>query len=122
MTATGILDSLWARDITLALNGDNLRVDAPVGALTDEDRQAIRNHKTELLALLGYADENTETHNTTLFDVITPLSDLVVEVTYYTGERLRIPQQSTPQGWEPPFEPLEDILRAGEALKRERGK
>lgn len=96
MTVITIFDDLRARDIILALNGDNLRVDAPVGVLTDEDRQAIRNHKTELLALLGYADENIEMHDSALFDVI-------VEVDFYYGRRIRIPQQSTQEGWEAPF-------------------
>jgi tubulysin polyketide synthase-like protein len=102
----------------LAANGDRLDIDAPDSVLTDDLLATLRARKAELLDLL--AGENPETHNTTLFDVITPLSDVVVEVTYYTGERLRIPQQSTPQGWEPPFEPLEDLLRAREALKREK--
>jgi hypothetical protein len=52
MSAQMIIDSLWERDIAITLNGDRLKVDAPAGALTDEDRQAIRDHKAELLALL----------------------------------------------------------------------
>jgi len=92
-----MLGDLRARDITLALNGDNLRVDAPMGALTDEDRQAIRDHKAELLAWLrSGADENPEMHNSALFDVL-------IEVDFYDGRRIRIPQQSTPAGWESSF-------------------
>jgi hypothetical protein len=40
--------------------------------------------------------ENIEMHNSALFDV-------VVEVDFYDGRRIRIPQQSTPAGWEAPF-------------------
>jgi hypothetical protein len=42
------------------------------------------------------ADENQELHDSALFDV-------VVEVDFYDGRRLRIPQQSTPPGWSSPF-------------------
>ena len=38
--------------ITLTCNGEKLRVEAPTGALTDELRQALGEHKTEILALL----------------------------------------------------------------------
>jgi hypothetical protein len=40
--------------------------------------------------------ENIEMHDSALFDV-------VVEADFYDGRRLRIPQQSTPAGWEAPF-------------------
>jgi hypothetical protein len=96
MTATQILNGLHGRDIVITLNGDRLKVDAPTGVLTDEDRQAVRDHKAELLALLGQADENIEIHDSALFDV-------VVEVGFYDGRRTRIPQQSTPAGWAAPF-------------------
>jgi hypothetical protein len=42
------------------------------------------------------ADENEEMHDSALFDV-------VVEVDFYDGQRLRIPQTSTPEGWICPF-------------------
>jgi hypothetical protein len=35
-------------------------------------------------------------HGSALFDV-------VVEVDFYDGRRIRIPQQSTPAGWTSPF-------------------
>jgi hypothetical protein len=45
---------------------------------------------------LSQADENIEMHGSALFDV-------VVEVDFYDGRRIRIPQQSTPAGWTSPF-------------------
>jgi len=41
-------------------------------------------------------DENPEMHDSALFDV-------VVEVDFYDGRRIQIPQESTPPGWEAPF-------------------
>jgi hypothetical protein len=41
-------------------------------------------------------DENIEMHDSALFDV-------VVEVDLYDGRHIRIPQTSTPAGWESPF-------------------
>ena len=38
--------------IALTSNGEKLRVEAPTGALTDELRQALGEHKTEILARL----------------------------------------------------------------------
>lgn len=97
MSAQMIVENLRARHVTITLNGDRLKIDAPLGALTDEDRQAIREHKAGILVLLlSDIDENIEMHDSALFDV-------VVEVDFYTGERHRIPQQSTPAGWRSPF-------------------
>ncbi len=52
MTAPELLNTLASRGITLAAEGDRLRVKAPVGALTVELRQALAEHKAELLALV----------------------------------------------------------------------
>jgi tubulysin polyketide synthase-like protein len=93
MTAPAFIESFAARGFSFLADGGKLIV-SPASALTDEDRQAIREHKAELLDLL--ADENIEMHDSALFDV-------VVEVDFYDGTRLRIPQQSTPEGWEAPF-------------------
>ena len=57
MTATLILDDLRGRACALTSNGDRLKIDAPLGVLTDEDRQAIRIHKAELLVLVDQAGE-----------------------------------------------------------------
>ena len=47
--------------IALTSNGEKLRVEAPIGALTDELRQALGEHKTEILALLTRSHQDTET-------------------------------------------------------------
>lgn len=47
-------------------------------------------------AIEPLTDENIEMHDSALFDV-------VVEVDFYDGGRIRIPQTSTPTGWESPF-------------------
>ena len=51
MTAA-LLAHLTARGVTLAAEGDRLRVRAPVGVLTPEFRAEIAAHKPALLALL----------------------------------------------------------------------
>src|SRR5262249_37387983 len=45
---------------------------------------------------LNQVSENIEMHDSALFDVI-------VEVDFYDGRRIRIPQRSTPAGWASPF-------------------
>src|SRR5215813_6505241 len=51
MTADDLLNQLKARGIIVSLAGDDLSV-TPWSLLTDEDRQAIRANKDELVALL----------------------------------------------------------------------
>jgi hypothetical protein len=46
---------------------------------------------------LNQFGENVEAHDSALFNAP------IVEVTFYTGERIQIPQQSTPEGWVCPF-------------------
>lgn len=53
MTATGLLDDLRNKGVRLSVEEDRLAVDAPKGMLTDDVRQAIRQHKQALLALLS---------------------------------------------------------------------
>jgi hypothetical protein len=53
MTATALLDELRARGVHLTIEGEYVAVDAPKGALTEDVRQAIRQHKQALLALLA---------------------------------------------------------------------
>ena len=52
MTAAELLADLRRRGVALAPKGDRLTVDAPKGAVTDELRRSITDHKAELLALL----------------------------------------------------------------------
>ncbi len=48
-----ILTRLEAQGVRLIPDGPRLIIDAPVGILTETDRTALRNHKSELLALLS---------------------------------------------------------------------
>jgi TubC N-terminal docking domain len=52
MTAAELLADLRRRGVALAPKGDRLSVDAPKGAVTDELRRSITDHKADLLALL----------------------------------------------------------------------
>ncbi len=51
MTLTELRGALWAGGVRLGHNGESLRVEAPVGALTDELQASLRQHKAALLAL-----------------------------------------------------------------------
>lgn len=51
MNASMIIESLTARGFALAIVAEGIRV-TPSSALTDADREAIRAHKPQLLALL----------------------------------------------------------------------
>ncbi len=96
MTATyALIHELTDLGVILAADGDRLDVDGPDDLLTDELLAALKKRKVALLDLL--ADENIEMHDCALFD------PPVVEIDFYDGRRLRIPQQSTPPGWTPPF-------------------
>jgi hypothetical protein len=53
MMATILLDELRTKGVQLTVEGAHLAVDAPKGVLTDDVRQAIRQHKAALLALLA---------------------------------------------------------------------
>ena len=52
MTATVILDDLQTRGIRIWAETDQLKLNAPQGTITPELQTIIRDHKTELLALL----------------------------------------------------------------------
>jgi hypothetical protein len=52
MTAKMLLDEMQSRGFDLSPTGEGIRV-IPFSLLTDTDREAIRNHKNELLDLLG---------------------------------------------------------------------
>jgi TubC N-terminal docking domain len=52
MTPVELVTTLRCDDVILTACGDRLRVDAPEGVLSDELRQAIRQHKAALLAML----------------------------------------------------------------------
>ena len=63
MSAQVFVDALLRCGIRLVVEGDQLRVNAPVGAMTDELRRQIKNHKGELLAHLTGASPATDRHN-----------------------------------------------------------
>lgn len=48
-----VLAALRVRDIRLMVDGDQVRYDAPAGAMTPEVVTLLREHKTALLALLS---------------------------------------------------------------------
>jgi hypothetical protein len=50
MTATALRAALAARGITLTLDSGRLRVTAPRGAIQDDDRAALREHRHALAA------------------------------------------------------------------------
>lgn len=52
MTGEVLIEQLRDRDIRLSANGDQLVVDAPRGALTEQLRGTLQEHKAELLAVL----------------------------------------------------------------------
>jgi hypothetical protein len=53
MTLVEIVTMLRSHDVLLTACGDRLRVNAPAGVVSDEMRQAMRQHKQALLALLA---------------------------------------------------------------------
>jgi thioesterase domain-containing protein len=59
VSAGALLTELRRRDIQLQAVGSELRCSAPAGALTPELRQLLRQHKTDLLALLVSAQAVT---------------------------------------------------------------
>ena len=56
MTVAGLLHHLTRRRVNLRRHGDSIAVDAPLGVLSDDDRNAIRARKQELLTLLAELD------------------------------------------------------------------
>lgn len=52
MTARALLEELRTRDVRLEPDGLTLHVDAPAGAVTDELRATLREHKRDLIRLL----------------------------------------------------------------------
>jgi hypothetical protein len=53
MTSVELLQTLQGKGVSLAIQGDRLRVDAPVGVLTPEMREVIAAHKTSLMTLMS---------------------------------------------------------------------
>lgn len=53
MNVLSMYHDLKKRDVQLEADGDNLKVDAPAGVLTDEDRSALAELKPVLLRFLA---------------------------------------------------------------------
>ena len=53
MTAIDLLRQLRDRNVTLSVDGDELAVAAPKGALSSELHAKLIEHKSELIGLLG---------------------------------------------------------------------
>ena len=53
MTLLGLLVELKRLNVKLSLAGDKLRLEAPAGVLTPELKEALRQHKAALIALLS---------------------------------------------------------------------
>lgn len=53
MNAAELLGNLSGRGVRLTLHGGRLRVEAPAGAVTPQDRAALAAHKPELVRLLA---------------------------------------------------------------------
>ncbi|MCV7435326.1 thioesterase domain-containing protein [Mycolicibacterium bacteremicum] len=55
MTTADLLEELRKLDVRIALDGDRLRLNAPVGALTDEHKRDLATRKPEVIAFLREA-------------------------------------------------------------------
>ena len=62
MTVVEVFHTIQARDIRLMVDGDQLRYDAPAGAVTAEVMTLLRQHKPGLLALLQQGAEPSAAH------------------------------------------------------------
>lgn len=60
MNVLSMYHDLKKRDVRLEADGDNLKVDAPAGTLTDEDRSALVELKPVLLKFLTGARTHQE--------------------------------------------------------------
>ena len=60
MSAQALLEELRGRDVVLEAEGSLLHVDAPLGAITEELRAALAEHKQGLLKLLKWERRRLE--------------------------------------------------------------
>lgn len=60
MNALSLYHDLKARGVILEADGEHLRVNAPAGAATEEDKAALREFKPALLKLLSGKEESME--------------------------------------------------------------
>lgn len=69
MNALSLYDALKARGVILKAAGEHLKVDAPAGALTDEDRAALIEYKPILLKFLSRPAESADQDDGRRFEV-----------------------------------------------------
>jgi hypothetical protein len=60
VNALSLYHDLKARGVIFAAQGEFLKVDAPVGVLTEEHRAALKEYKPKLLKLLSRASEGSK--------------------------------------------------------------
>ncbi len=60
MNARALLENLKSQDVRLEVDGERLVVDAPAGAITDEIRTILAEHKSKLLRLLEWEQRKLE--------------------------------------------------------------
>jgi len=60
VNALGLYDDLKARGVILKAQGGNLKVDAPVGVVTEEDKTALLEFKPKLLEFLSRHPEKPQ--------------------------------------------------------------
>jgi hypothetical protein len=53
MSVLTLLNNLIARGVVMGMDEEGFLVNAPAGVLTDADRQALKEHKPELIELLS---------------------------------------------------------------------
>lgn len=53
MATPSVITRLAAAGVTLAVHGDRIRLIAPAGVITDQDRAEIRYHRDEIIAALA---------------------------------------------------------------------
>lgn len=63
MNARAFLEDLRNQGVRLEVDGERLMVDAPAGAITDEIRTTLGEHKPKLLKLLGWERHKPEKTN-----------------------------------------------------------
>jgi hypothetical protein len=60
MNAHALLEDLKSQDVRLEVDGERLVVDAPAGAITDDIRTTLAEHKPKLLKLLVWERRKLE--------------------------------------------------------------
>jgi len=95
MTASALMGCLSRRGVRLTAQEERLVIDAPRGVLTDADREELRAHKAELVALLTPPPTTSEggfgqPPVITGIDVVTPdRAKMVAAVTEVLIERAK---------------------------------